>query len=216
MAGKRFTRYYGDAAFRAAVDKQFALADTVTRPGVWITYAIHDPTQRDHLEGRSDGLIRYVGQSKQFGIRVRDRMDTAGRAVKRPTDKIDGLLYDIMARGPVPRWTVLDEVYSAIDSFVSETNWTIRLRRKGYPLVNQWTEHKLGTVEIDRYGVDPKRLWPITAADAIGSNIDVVVCDLASGEETLVDLTMFRPTTRLQEIKKDAKSKGRRARLIVN
>jgi hypothetical protein len=215
MPGKRFTRYYRDPALRSAVDEQFELADAVTRPGVWITYAIHDPTQQDHIEGRSEGLIRYVGQSKQFGTRVRDRMDTAGRANKHPTDRIDGLLYGIMAHGSAPRWTVLDTVYTSIESLVSETNWTIRLRAKGYPLVNQWTEHKLGTLEIDRYGVDPKRLWPITTADALGSDIDVAVRDLDSGEETWVDLTVFPPTTRLQKIRADAKAKGRRARLIV-
>jgi hypothetical protein len=216
MAGKRFTRYYRDPIFRAAVDEQFSLASAVTRPGFWITYAIHDPTTIDHIEDRPEGLIRYVGQSKQFATRVHDRMDSAGRAVKRPTDKIDGLLYDIMSRGPAPRWSILEEVQTAIDSLVSETNWTIRLRAKGYPLVNQWTEHKLGTLEIDRYAVEHKRLWPITTADAIGSGIDVVVQDLSTGEEHIVDLSLFRPTTRLQVIKADAKAKGRRARLIVH
>lgn len=84
-----------------------------------------------------------------------------------------------------------------------------------YPLVNQWTEHKLGTLEIDRYGLDPKRLWPITAADAIGSNIDLVVYDPQSHEEVLVDLTTVPPNTRLQIVKAHAKAKGRRARLII-
>lgn len=212
---KGFTRYYRDPAFKAEVDAQFALAASATRPGLWVTYAIHDPTQPDQIEGRPEGLIRYVGQSKQFATRVRDRMKTAGRAMKHPTDKIDGLLYDIMRHGPAPQWTVLEEVHSAIESLVSETNWTIRLRAKGYPLVNQWTEHRLGTLEIDRFAVDHKRLWPITTADAVGSNIDVIVRDLVSGEEILVDLSLFRPTTRLQEIRADARSRGRSARLIV-
>jgi len=136
--------------------------------------------------------------------------------LKRPTDRIDGLLYDIMSRGPAPRWSVLEEGDSAIESLVSETNWTIRLRAKGYPLVNQWTEHRLGKLEIDRYGVDHKRLWPITTADAIGSGIDVVVRDSSTGEEHVVDLSLFRSTTRLQVTKADAKAKGRRARLIVH
>ena len=91
----------------------------------------------------------------------------------------------------------------------------MRLRAKGYPLVKQWTEHRLDTLEIDRYGVDPKRLWPITAADAIGSNIDFVVCDPQSHEEVVVDLTTVPPNTRLQIIKAHAKAQGRRARLII-
>ncbi|MBV9931701.1 MAG: hypothetical protein JO013_12250 [Alphaproteobacteria bacterium] len=210
-----FTRYYRDPEFRRQVDEQFALTDAVSQRGIWITYAIHDPTRMDPFEGRPQGLIVYVGQSRQFSTRVRNRMSTAGRAVKRPTDKIDGLLYDIMARGPAPRWSVLEEVTSAIESLVSETNWTIRLRAKGYPLVNQWAEHKLGTLEIDGYTVDHKRLWPITAADALGSAIDVVVRDPGTGEEVLVDLSSLPPSTRLQKIAAHAKATGRWARLVV-
>jgi hypothetical protein len=212
---KGITPFYRDPSFKAQVDAQFALADSATRSGVWITYAIHDPSRRDHIAGRPEGLIVYVGQSKQFGIRVRDRMSTAGRAMKRPSDNIDGLLYDIMSRGHVPRWSVLEEVDSALSSLVSETNWTVRLRAKGYPLVNRWTEHKLGTLEIDRYAVAHKRLWPITAADAIGSNVGVVLRDLATGKKVVVDLKTIPPNTRLQKIKAHAKETGRRARLIV-
>ena len=213
---KGFTRYYRDPAFCAEVDQQFEMAKAATRPGIWITYAIHDPSEVDHIGNRPDGLIRYVGQSKQFGTRVRDRMASAGRATRHPTDRIDGLLYEIMSNnGPAPRWSVLDEVTTAIESFVSETNWTIRLRAQGYPLVNQWAEQRLGTLEIDRYGVPTKRLWPITAADAIGSDIDVVILDPATGEEIEFDLAALPPHTRLQKIKAHAKDRGCRARLVV-
>jgi len=208
-------RYYRDRDFKAEVDALFAQATAATRSGIWITYAIHDPTSPDHIGNRPEGLMRYVGQTKNFGKRVPKRMASAGRAVERPTDKIDGLLYDIMARGPVPRWSVLEEVGSAIESLVSETNWTIRLRAKGYPLVNQWTEHKLGTLEINRYDVDPKRLWQITTEDAIGSNIDLIIRDLSTGEEFVVDLSIYPPGTRLYKIRDHAKEAGRKARLII-
>lgn len=212
---KGSNRYYRDCDFKVEVDAQFAHAAAVTRKGVWFTYAIHDPTVPDHIEKQPAGLIRYVGQTKNFGKRVPKRMSSAGRAVRRPTDKIDGLLYDIMARGSVPRWRVLEEVESAIDSLVSETNWTIRLRAKGYPLVNQWTEHTLGTLEVDRYNVDHKRLWQFTTEDAIGSDIDLVVRDPSTGEDFLVDLTIYPPGTRLYIIRDHAKESGRRARLVV-
>jgi hypothetical protein len=214
-AMKRFTRYLRDPKFKAQVDAELTLAAAATRQGLWITYAIHDPTVPDHIEGRAEGLIRYVGQTKDFGKRVRKRMSTAGGAVRRPTDKIDGLLYDVMARGPAPRWSVLEEVGAVIDSLASETNWTIRLRAKGYPLVNQWTEHKLGTLEIDRYGVESKRLWQVTTKDAIGSNIDVVVRDNATGKEHLVDLAIYPPETRLYIIRDHARAASRRARLVI-
>lgn len=212
---KGSTRYYRDPGFKAQVDAQFALATDATRKGIWITYAIHDPTVPDHIEQRPEGLIRYVGQTKNFGKRVKKRMSTAGKAVRRPTDNIDGLLWDVMARGPAPRWSMLEEVGSAIDSLVSETNWTIKLRAQGYPLVNQWAEHKLGTLEIDRYQVEPKRLWQITTEDAIGSAVDLVIREFATGEEFVVDLTVYPPGTRLYIIRDHAKTAGRRARLII-
>lgn len=208
-------RYRRDPEFKAQVDEQFGLATAATRRGVWITYAIHDPTTPDHIGSRPEGLIRYVGQTKNYGNRVRKRMSTAGRAVKRPADSIDGLLYDVMSRGPAPRWSVLEEAGSAIDSLVSETNWTIKLRAMGYPLVNQWTEHKLGTLRVDRYHVDPNRLWQITTEDAIGSSIDVVIRDLATEREVLVELNIYPPGTRLYKIRDHAKAAGRRARLII-
>ena len=89
------------------------------------------------------------------------------------------------------------------------------LRAKGYPLVNQWTEHKLGTLEIDRYQVDPKRLWQLTTEDAIGSDIDLIIRDLETGQELGVDLSIYRPDTRLYKIRDYAKAAGRRARLII-
>lgn len=212
---KGFTRYYRDPAFRAELDEQLEFAREATAPSLWTTYAIHDPTEPDDIDGRPEGPIVYVGQSKQFAVRVRDRLSAAGRAVRRPTDNIDGLLYDIMSRGPCPRWSILEHVGTAIDSFVSETNWITRLRSRGYRLVNQWAEHRLGTAEIDRYGVPSKRLWPITAGDAIGSGISVILHDPTSGADIPVDLATIRPSTRLQNLRIQAKAAGCRARLIV-
>src|SRR4051812_5294320 len=117
MAGKRFTRYYRDPLFKAAVDEQFAFADRAHEDGTWITYAIHDPTKSDHL-GVVGGPIIYVGQSKEFPKRVRKRMRSAGMARNRPADRIDGACYDIMNRGGVPSFTVLERVQTAIDSLI--------------------------------------------------------------------------------------------------
>jgi hypothetical protein len=200
MAGKSFTRYYRDAAFRAAVDEQFSGADAATEPGVWITYAVHDPTRIDHIGGEADGLIIYVGQSKEFRKRIRKRMRDAGTATRRPTDRIDGACYDITSKGPPPRFTVLERTRSAIDSLISETNHAKRLLAAGYPLLNQWTEQKFGGI-VDRHTIPHAWLWPMTASDATGSNIDVIVRDKASGGEVVIDLSTFPASTRLREIK---------------
>lgn len=201
MAAKSFTRYFQDPDFRAAVDEQFARAGAATEAGIWITYAIHDPTRRDHIGGEVDGLIIYVGETKEFAKRVRKRMRNAGTATRKPTDRIDGACYEIMAKGQPPRFTVLDRTASVIDALVSETNWTKRLRAAGYPLLNQWTEQKFGGLDIDRHSVPHDWLWPITASDAIGSRIGLIVRDKTSGEETEIDLGTFPPSMRLREIR---------------
>lgn len=212
---KRFTRYYQDEAFRGEVDEQVRKAREATKPGVWITYAIHDPSREDHVEGRPDGLVIYVGQSKNLGKRVPKRMRSAGSARERPKDRIDGLLYDIMDdRGPAPRWSVLEEVTSAIESLASETNWARRLSSAGYPITNKWAEHKTGLPDADRYAVPHLRLWSMTVADAVGSGIDVILRD-NTGSEIAVDFAAFPPSTRLQIIKAHASSRGLRARLHV-
>lgn len=214
MSGRRFTRYYADPSFKLAIDEQFARADAATKAGICITYAIHDPTRIDHIGGRADGLIIYVGQTKEFRKRIRKRMRDAGTAVRRPRDRIDGACYDIMARGAVPRFSVLDEADCVLDSLVSETNWSKRLRAQGYPLLNQWTEQKFGGLEIDRSTVPHDWLWPMTVADAIASNVDLIVSD--GTMQIVADLSTFPPSMRLREIRDTMKAAGRMARLHVN
>jgi hypothetical protein len=180
---------------------------------VCITYAIHDPTRSDVIERHSDGLIIYVGQTKEFNRRIRKRMRDAGTAARRPRDRIDGACYDIMQRGGVPRFSVLEETACVLDSLVSETNWSKRLRAQGYPLLNQWTEQKFGGVEIDRRTVPHGWLWPMTAADAIASNVDLIVSD--GTIEIVADLSAFPQTMRLREIRDMLKPSRRKARLHV-
>jgi hypothetical protein len=215
MAGKKFTRYFRDPAFREAVDQQFAHADQATVSGKWITYAIHDPTLSDAIANRVEGTIIYVGQSKEFRKRVRKRFRNAGTAVGRPKDRIDGACYDIMARGGVPRFSVLETTENALDSLVSETNWTKRLRAAGYRLLNQWTEQKFGGRKIDRHKVPHNWIWPLTAEDAVGSRIDLVVSDLECPDQMVADLAAFPPNTRLREIRDLLKGKGRQSRIVV-
>ncbi len=215
MAGKSFTRYWRDPAFRAAVDEQFVRADAATEPGICVTYAIHDPTQPDHIGAEPDGLIIYVGETKEFNKRVRKRMRGAGVATRRPPDRIDGACYDIMVRGAAPKFSVRDRTRSKLDSLVSETNTAKRLRALGYPLLNQWTEQKFGGSDIERSTVPHDWLWPLTVVDAVASGIGVIVRDVQSGQEMILDLTALPSSTRLREIKAHQRGLGRRVRLHV-
>lgn len=215
MAGKSFTRYWRDPEFREAVDEQFARADAATEPGICITYAIHDPTRPDHIGGEPDGLIIYVGETKEFNKRVRKRMRNAGTATKRPKDRIDGACYEIMTKGPAPKFTVRDRTRSKIDSLISETNTAKRLLKAGYPLLNQWTEQKFGGSDIDRSNILHDWLWPMTVADAIASEIELIIRDPETGQEVTLDLVTVPPNTRLREVKAHQRVLGRGVRLHV-
>ncbi|GAC1591064.1 MAG: hypothetical protein NVS3B5_22910 [Sphingomicrobium sp.] len=81
-------------------------------------------------------MIIYVGQPRQCDIQVDDRLKAAGQAVKRPTDRSDGALWDGMKRGRIPRFRVIQRMTDAISSFVSETNWAKQSLKQGYPLRN--------------------------------------------------------------------------------
>ena len=119
--------------FRAAIDRERVRAKLESEQTGWITYAIHDPTTPDDV-GEFNTLIVYVGQSKDFASRVDRRLREAGTATRRPTSYVEGLMYDIMSRGGVPRFRVIERAQDAIDSFVSETNWAQRYIAQGYPL----------------------------------------------------------------------------------
>lgn len=216
MSARRFTRYFCDPAFRAAVDAQFAGADLWPKHKGWITYAIHDPTQEDMIGNEPDGLIIYVGQTKEFGKRVRKRMRNAGTAVRKPTDRIDGACYDIMMRGGVPRFTVREIAATAIDSLVSETNMARQLHSLGYPLLNKWDEQKSAGPAIGRLDVPHARLWQMTAEDALGSGIGVDARDGASGEICPIDLTSFPSTTRLSAVRLLLDQRGLKCRLHID
>ena len=65
-----------------------------------------------------------------------------GTAIRRPTSYVEGLMYDIMRRGGVPRFRVIERFDDAIALFVSETNWAQRYIGQGYPLRNKWDEQR--------------------------------------------------------------------------
>ena len=204
-----------DARFRAAIDAQLARADAAVEPGMWLTYAIHDPSKPDTVGGEGEGLILYVGQTRQFAKRVRKHLRVAGAATRRPADRVDGACYDVMTRGAVPHFSVRERTHTAIDSLVSETNLARRLIAAGYPLVNRWPLQRTAGPAIDRMAVPHAWLWPLTARDAIDSGIDLIARDPETGTALATDLAAFPSTMRLSAIRAALKARGLRCRLHV-
>jgi len=197
---KRFTRYWQDPQFRAAVDREKVRAKLESEQKGWITYAIHDPTTPDHV-GEFNTLIVYVGQSKDFALRVDRRLREAGTATRRPTSYVEGLMYDIMRRGGVPRFRVIERVDDAIASFVSETNWAQHYIAQGYPLRNKWDEQRRPGEAMTRERVPHKWLWRLAVEDAIGAKFTIVAIDKLSGKSLEIDLAAERPKELLRVVR---------------
>lgn len=197
---KRFTRYWQDPQFRAAVDRERARARLEGEQKGWITYAIHDPTTPDHV-GEFNTLIVYVGQSKDFASRVDRRLREAGTATRRPTSYVEGLMYDIMRRGGVPRFRVIERVDDAVASFVSETNWAQRYIAQGYPLRNKWNEQRRPGETMIRETVPHKWLWRLAVEDAIEARFTIIAIEKLSGNSLKIDLAAERPKELLRVVR---------------
>lgn len=217
---KRFTRYWQDLPFRKAVDREIARAKFEGKQGGWITYAIHDPTTPDTV-GEFNTLIVYVGQSKNFASRVDRRLREAGAATRRPTTYVEGLMYDIMRRGGVPRFRVIERVDDAISSFVSETNWAQEYISLGYPLRNKWKEQSQPGLLMSRETVPHKWLWRLAVEDAVEAGFTIVATDKLSGRSISVDLAAERPKELLTALRSKLQARMRelgaepRLRLLI-
>lgn len=197
---KRFTRYWEDPQFREAVNREKARAEVEGSQNGWITYAIHDPTTRDHV-GEFKTLVVYVGQSKDFASRIDRRLREAGTATLRPTTYVEGLMYDVMRRGGVPSFRVIERVGDAISSFMSETNWAHHYIRLGYPLRNKWKEQSRPGEIMTRQAVPHRWLWRLAVEDAIETGFTIAVTDKLSGKSIKIDLHAERPKELLRAVR---------------
>ena len=205
---KRFTRYWQDPQFRAAVDREKARARLEGEQKGWITYAIHDPTTPDDV-GEFYTHIVYVGQSKVIASRVDRRLRESGTATRRPTSYVEGLMYDIMRRGAVPRFRVIERVDDAIASFVSETNWAQRYITQGYPLRNKWDEQRRPGEIMTRETVPHKWLWRLAVEDALEARFTIVAMDKLSGNSLKIDLAAERPKELLRVVRSKLETRMR-------
>jgi hypothetical protein len=120
-----------------------------------------------------------------------------------------------MSKGRSPKLTVRDRQPTAIASLISETNTAKKLLAAGYPLLNKWTEQKFGGLEITRDTVPHEWLWRLTAGDAVGSNIDLIVREPGSGREVMLSLTDLSPNTMLRDLRASIRASGQSVRLHV-
>ena len=101
-------------------------------------------------------------------------------------------MYDIMRRGGVPRFRVIERADDAISSFVSETNWAQHYIARGYPLRNKWKEQSRPGEVMTRATVPHKWLWRLAVEDAIEAGFTIVATDKLSGKNLQLDLSAER------------------------
>jgi hypothetical protein len=110
----------------------------------YITYAIIDPR---------DNVPVYVGQSKNFRFRKQTHLNYArkGKTPKTKGMNIRKYLFELNSIGFLPKFLVLEKCLKESESLRSEFRWIKTYVNQGFPLLNNWIEHK--EIFKDTFGV---------------------------------------------------------------
>lgn len=196
-------RYVRDPQLR---DFQEKLRKEVKRIGVvaeaapYVIYAIRDPTKVDDRRHHEHGPPIYVGQTKQIIDRANSHMRDGGEAYASSRCKA-GILKSIMEKWRVPRFDILDTAPTHLTSLIAETTWARRFVWLGYELANKWAEHKSSEPPKGLLSVPEKRLWSLTAAEAIEDEVSLhLECRHCDVRQT-IDLAGLRADTPLRYLR---------------
>ncbi|MEN3237803.1 MULTISPECIES: hypothetical protein [Methylobacterium] len=120
------SRYYADPERRRVatlIDTEVQKAPEAEKAGGWITYLIRDARELD--KRGNPGVPIYVGQTKEFGRRVRSRFDQCEKAAT-AKDSIERRLAELLNLGIVAQYEVLERAPTRLASLVSEIRWARR------------------------------------------------------------------------------------------
>jgi len=154
----------------AAILTAIVAARDAEREGGWITYLARDPRQVD-LKGHIGWPI-YVGQSKEFGKRVRNHLRTSEKQA-RALDSVRKRITEILHDGHVPIFEVLDRQPTRLLSLVSETNFARACRRRGYDIANLRRLQNAAGPPITRHDIPTDWLWEFSLEEAAADGIRV-------------------------------------------
>lgn len=188
-----------DAAIRAAID----VALEAEREGGWITYLARDPRRVD-LKG-NPGWPIYVGQTKEFGKRVRNHLRTSEKLAQ-AHDSIRKRIRAILHSEHVPIFEVLDRQPTRLLSLVSETNFARACRRRGYEIANLRRLQNVAGPPIGRRDIPADWLWEFNLEEAIADGIWVRIGCKSCGEALSLEASCFQ---QLEEPPKDLRAIGK-------
>lgn len=154
------------------IDAEVERARAAEKDGGWITYLIRDPRYRD--QKGNPGRPIYVGQSKEFGTRVRTRFDRCEKSATRK-DSIEKRMADLLRQGIVATYDVLDRQPTRLASLVSETNWARECITRGYDIANQLAEQRVALPAIRRSEIPHSWIWKFTLSEALEDDVSLVL-----------------------------------------
>lgn len=173
-----------EAAIRAAINA----ARTAEREGCWITYLARDPRRVD-LKGNLGWPI-YVGQSKEFGKRVRNHLRTSEKLAQ-AHDSVRKRVREILHDGHVPVFEVLDRQPTRLLSLVSETNFARACLRRGYEIANLRRLQNEAGPPITRHDIPADWLWEFSLEEVVADGIRVRLGCRKCREALPIDLSYF-------------------------
>lgn len=174
-----------------------ARAKAAQRDGQWITYLIRDPRYPD--KRGNAGTPIYVGQTNDLPKRVLSRfMKCEKEAIERGGDCIERRIADLLHRGVVAAYQVLEYQPTHLTSLISETNWARRCWNAGYDLANRAELQNAGGPPIDRSNTLRSWLLKLSVSEALADDIQVSISCGACGEVLPV------PLAKIPELEKPA------------
>ncbi len=185
-------RYQADLERRKVADliqEEIDRARLAEKEGGWITYLIRDPRYPDKL-GNPTGTPIYVGQSKEFGKRVKSRFDKCEREATLK-DSVDRRVADLLHAGHVARYEVLERAPTRLTSLISETNWARRCVRRGYKIANLLALQRVAEPDISRADIPATWIWSFLLNEAIEDQIELSLGCAACGLQLPLPIAHF-------------------------
>lgn len=158
--------------------------------GGWITYLIRDPRRADK-KGNPAGWPVYVGQTEEFGKRVRNHLRKSERLARAGTG-IKARVKALLHAGVVPNFEVIDRQPTRLKSLLSETNLARLCRSRGYDIANATTLQNHAGPPITERDLPSKWFWNFTLDQALEDGLQVELICSACQTSIAFDLKAFQ------------------------
>lgn len=169
--------------------EEIAAAKAAEVEGDWITYLVRDPRKPD-LRGNCGWPI-YVGQTDEFGKRVRNHLRKSEKLARRGAG-IKYRMKELLHVGVVPRFEVLDRQPTRLKSLLSETNFARLCRTRGYDIANATTLQNRAGPPVTAHDLPSKWLLKFTLDQAVQDELRVEVVCVGCRTAVRLDVALFQ------------------------